>query len=84
MNTGEESIGGPGGPTQTKPAEAMAEYRVLLPVDIEGKLYQYGETVELDAATAKAYAHALVSVDAAKGAAAAQAGEETKTLKGKK
>lgn len=61
--SGEQNVGGT--PKQPKPAGAMAEYRVLLPVDIEGRTYQYGETVELDAATAKAYAHALVRVEAA-------------------
>ena len=35
-------------------------YRVTLPIDIGGRIYQFGETVELDAETAAAYAHALI------------------------
>jgi len=86
VKTGEENVGMP---TQTKPGTvaappaqpdgAMAEYRVLLPVDIAGKIYQYDAVVALDAATAKTYAHALVRVeDLPKAAAKEQATTEVK------
>ncbi len=39
-------------------------YRVLLPIDVDGEIYQYDQVVELDAATAKQFAHALVRVEA--------------------
>lgn len=39
------------------------QFRVLLPVEIGEQIYGFGQVVELDVATAKAYAHALVSVD---------------------
>jgi hypothetical protein len=42
-----------------------AKYRVLLPIDVDGKIFQYDQVVELDAETAKQYAHALVRVPAA-------------------
>jgi hypothetical protein len=67
------------GAPATQPKPGTARYRALLAVDIEGKVYQYGQPVELDAATAKAYSHALVSEDAAAGAAAMQSAEEAKT-----
>lgn len=41
----------------------MKTFRVVLPIDIDGKLFQFGQTVELDVETAKAYSHALVRVD---------------------
>jgi hypothetical protein len=40
----------------------MKKYRVLLPIDVDGKVYQYGQVVELDATLAKDYSHALVRV----------------------
>jgi hypothetical protein len=56
----EENAGAPA----TQPKPGTARYRVTLPVDIEGTIYQYGQTVDLDEATATAYSHALLSVDA--------------------
>ena len=41
----------------------MSKYRVLLPISVNGATYQYGQEVELDVATAKQYAHALVRVE---------------------
>ena len=41
----------------------MREYRVLLPIDVEGHIYQFGSVVELDLETAKAYSHALLAVE---------------------
>jgi hypothetical protein len=40
-------------------------YRVLLPVEIDGRIYQFGETVELDVATAVEYSNALATCEAA-------------------
>jgi hypothetical protein len=37
----------------------MKRYRVLLPVEIGGRVYQFGEVVELNMKTAKEYGHAL-------------------------
>jgi hypothetical protein len=39
------------------------KYRVLLAVDIDGRIYGVGETVELDDQTATDYNHALVAVE---------------------
>jgi hypothetical protein len=69
------------GPNPTPQPAQTEDYRVLLPVEIGGELYEYGATANLDAATAKAYKDALVRVADAAGAAAAQAGEEAKTRK---
>jgi len=38
------------------------KYRVLLPIDVDGTVYQFGQVVELTAETAKQYSHALVRV----------------------
>jgi hypothetical protein len=38
------------------------KYRVLLPIDVDGTVYQFGQVVELDATVAKDYSHALVRV----------------------
>jgi hypothetical protein len=46
-----------------KPVAAAAplrKFRVLLPVLIGQHTYEFGQTVELDVATAKEYAHALL------------------------
>jgi hypothetical protein len=64
---------GPQAVVAAPPAEALEEYRVLLPVEIEGKLYEYGSTVELDAATARDYKHALISTSEVAAAAATAA-----------
>lgn len=39
------------------------KYRVLLAVDIDGRIYGFGETVELDDETATEYGHALVALE---------------------
>jgi hypothetical protein len=42
----------------------MKRYRVLLPVEIDGHIYQAGEiTAELSLETAKLYSHALVACE---------------------
>lgn len=38
------------------------KYLVSLPIDVAGTIYQHGQTVELDDATAKLYVHALIAV----------------------
>lgn len=35
-------------------------YRVILPVDIDGTIYRYGEIAVLDLETARLYSHALI------------------------
>jgi hypothetical protein len=42
------------------------KYKVLLPIDIGGRVYQFGETAELDIDAAVGYAHALLSLDDAR------------------
>lgn len=42
-------------------------YRVTLPIDVGGRIYQFGETVELDQETAAAYAHALIKEESENG-----------------
>jgi hypothetical protein len=39
------------------------QYRVILPVEIDGRVLAYGETVELETQTAVDYAHALIAVE---------------------
>jgi hypothetical protein len=39
------------------------KYRLMLPVEIDGVVHEYGEVVELDLETAAAYAHALIAVE---------------------
>jgi hypothetical protein len=41
----------------------MGKYRVTLPVDIGGRIWNFGEVVELDIETAAAYAHALIALE---------------------
>jgi hypothetical protein len=41
----------------------MRIYRVLLPVEINGRIYQHGETVRLDLETAIGFADALIAMD---------------------
>ena len=38
------------------------KFEVLLPIDVEGRIYQHGETVELDEEIALLYSHALRAV----------------------
>ena len=37
-------------------------YRVLLPVEIGGRIYDFGAVIELDLETAKEYSHALLAL----------------------
>ena len=41
----------------------MKRFRVLLPIDIEGRIYEFGSTVELDLETALLYSHALIACE---------------------
>ena len=41
----------------------MKRYRVILPVEIGGRVYQFGEIAELDLETAVTYAIALIQVE---------------------
>lgn len=41
----------------------MKKYRVTLPVEIDGVVYNYGDVVELDLEVAALYAHALIVVE---------------------
>jgi hypothetical protein len=38
-------------------------YRVTLPIEVDGKFYNYDEVVELDVDAAALYAHALIAVE---------------------
>ena len=60
--TGEQNLGGAPIASASPTTE---EYRVLLPIDVDGRVYEYGQVVSLDMATAKLYAHALVRVETA-------------------
>ncbi len=37
------------------------KYKVILPIDVDGRIYHYGDIVELDLDTAVLYAHALIA-----------------------
>jgi hypothetical protein len=39
------------------------KFRVILPIDVDGTVYQHGATVELDVETAKLYSHALIALE---------------------
>ncbi len=39
----------------------MRRYRVTLPVEIGGRVYQFGEVAELELETAAQHAHALIA-----------------------
>jgi hypothetical protein len=41
----------------------MKRYRVTLPVEIDGVMYQFGEVAELELEIAALYAHALIAVE---------------------
>ena len=41
----------------------MKRYRVTLPVEIDGVVYNFGEIVELELDVAALYAHALIAVE---------------------
>jgi hypothetical protein len=41
----------------------MKKYRVVLPIEVGGRIYQFGETIDLDMETAAQYAHALIAVE---------------------
>jgi hypothetical protein len=38
-------------------------YRVTLPIDVDGRTYQYGDIAELEMETAIDYAHALIALN---------------------
>lgn len=40
----------------------MKRYRVLLPIDVGGRIYQFGEEIELELDEAVKYSHALIAV----------------------
>jgi hypothetical protein len=40
-----------------------SKYRVILPIDVDGTVYQHGHIVELDVETAKLYSHALIALE---------------------
>jgi len=39
------------------------KYGVVLPVDIDGRIYEFGSELELDDETAGEYSHALIAVE---------------------
>jgi hypothetical protein len=39
------------------------KFRVLLPIEIDGRIYEFGSTVELDLETALLYSHALMACE---------------------
>lgn len=41
-------------------APAARRYRVILPIDVGGRVYGFGEIAELEMDTAVDYAHALI------------------------
>jgi hypothetical protein len=45
----------------------VKKYRVTLPVEIDGKVYSFGEIVELGLEEAALYAHALIAVEESDG-----------------
>jgi len=42
-------------------------YRVTLPIQINGRIFNFGETVELELDQALAYAHALIALETEQG-----------------
>jgi hypothetical protein len=43
------------------------KFRVLLPIEIDGRIYEFGSTVELDLETALLYSHALQACEEKEG-----------------
>ena len=41
----------------------MRRFRVLLPIEIDGRMYEFGSVVELDLETAGGYSHALIACE---------------------
>jgi 5-enolpyruvylshikimate-3-phosphate synthase len=39
------------------------KYKVLLPIDVDGQIFEFGQIVELDMETASQYSHALIAVE---------------------
>ena len=39
------------------------KYRVILPIEVDGRVYQFNEEIELDLGTAALYAHALIPLE---------------------
>ena len=55
-----------------------SKFRVLLPIDIEGRIYEFGSTVELDLETALLYSHALIACEELAGESACPTQKEEK------
>ena len=47
----------------------MKKFRVLLPIDVDGRIYEFDSVVELDLEQAKEYSHALIAIEACEGEA---------------
>ncbi len=43
------------------------KFRVILPIDVDGIVYQHGAIVGLDVETAKLYSHALIALEEKEG-----------------
>jgi len=43
------------------------KYRVVLPVEVDGKVYEFGSVVELTLDIAKGLSHALIAVEKEEG-----------------
>ena len=41
----------------------MKRYRVLLPIEVGGRMYNFGDEVELELEEAVQYSHALIAVE---------------------
>lgn len=41
----------------------MKKYWVTLPIEVDGMIYNYGDTVEMNLEDAAVYAHALIAVE---------------------
>jgi hypothetical protein len=39
------------------------KFRVVMPIEVGGVIYQHGSTVELDSETAALYSHALIALE---------------------
>jgi hypothetical protein len=41
----------------------MRKFRVVLPIEVDGRIYEFGAVIELDVETARLYSHALIMLD---------------------
>jgi hypothetical protein len=41
----------------------MKKFRVVLPIEVDGRIYEFGAVVEMDLETARLYSHALIAVE---------------------